>query len=112
MREDAPVITTDQQADILSVRSEADLCAWLGQAVPGEIRRYHRGALALDLNLHSGRLSDQARRELAKTAMRALWASERGLVHLLQRRREVDDYDYLAVARPRPNRPGNGEVWR
>ena len=88
--------------DMQSVGSEAELCAWLGQALPGEIRRYHRGHLALDTNPHSRRLSDKARQELGKAAKRARWASERGLVHLLQRRRGSDDYDYLIVARPRP----------
>jgi hypothetical protein len=90
------------QSAIESVVTEKRLCIWLGQAMPGDVRRYHRGALALDLHAHSGRLSDEARRELAKLAGRATWASERGLVHLVQRRFGIDDYDYLVVACHRP----------
>ena len=65
---------------------EIDLCAWLGQAVPGDILEYHRGFLALDGTPQASRLDDKARRELVRVGQRAFWAAEQGLVHLVQRR--------------------------
>jgi len=85
------------------VHTEREFCSWLGEALPGEIRRYYRGSLALDLNPHSGRLSDEARGKLIPLAVRARWASDRGLVHLVQRKFGTDDYEYLVVAAYRPS---------
>lgn len=82
--------------------SEIDLCAWLGQAAPNDALEYHRGFLALDINVHGTRLADRERAELARVARRAWWAGEREWVHLVQRRHGPDDYSYLAIARPRP----------
>jgi hypothetical protein len=102
MVEDPMVHWGTRLSDITAIGTERDLCAWLGQAIPGDVRRYHQGALALDLQARGGRLTDDARRELAKLAARARWAAEHSLVHLVQRRFGMDDYDYLVIARHRP----------
>jgi hypothetical protein len=81
--------------------SEIDLCGWLGQAEPGDTLEYYRGYLVVDAIPHGSRLPERDRAELGRIARRALWASERGLVHLVQRRHGSDDYSYLLVARPK-----------
>ncbi len=81
---------------------EIELCAWIGQARPGDVLEYHRGFLALDVMRHGSRLSERDRAELARVGRRALWAAEQDFVHLVQRRHGPDDYSYLAIARPRP----------
>lgn len=81
---------------------EIALCAWIGQAAPGDILEYHRGFLALDITVHGTRLCERDRAELARMARRAFLAAENDLVHLVQRRHGPDDYSYLAVARPKP----------
>ena len=80
--------------------SEADFSAWLDQASPGDRLEYHRGFLMID-RMPRGRLAESKRQELVRIADRAMWAAERGLVHLLQKRHRVHDYSYIAVARPR-----------
>jgi hypothetical protein len=80
--------------------SEAALCRWLGEAFPGDTLAYHRGHLSRDMAATGSKARSRA--ELQRVARRALWASESGLVHLVQRRHGPDDYTYLAVARPRP----------
>lgn len=83
--------------------TEIELCAWLGQALPGDTLEYHRGFLAIDIMPHSGRLAGQDRPELARIARRAWWAAERQFVDLVQRRHGPDDYSYLLIARCRPS---------
>jgi DNA-directed RNA polymerase specialized sigma24 family protein len=86
--------------------SEIDLCGWLGQAEPGDMLDYYRGFLVVDAIPHGSRLPERDRAELGRIARRALWASERGLAHLIQRRHGPDDYSYIIVARPRsPSQP-------
>jgi hypothetical protein len=80
---------------------EAKLCAWLGEALPGTVLKYHRGFLSLDVDPHSGRMSDCDRAELRLVAKRARWAFEQGLVHLVQRRHGTHDYSYMLIMRPR-----------
>src|SRR5690242_3997327 len=82
--------------------TELDLCGWIGQVVPGDSREYWRGHLALDRVPRSGRLPEKDRLELIRVSGRALWAAERGLVHLVQQRHGPDDYSYICIARPRP----------
>ena len=85
---------------------EIDLCGWLGQAEPGDMLEYYRGFLVVDAIPHGSRLPERDRAELDRIARRALWASERGLAHLIQRRHGPDDYSYIIVARPRsPSQP-------
>ncbi len=83
--------------------AEIEFCAWLGQASPGDTIEYHRGFLAMDASHHYATLPDKERRELGRLARRAWWAAERQLVHLVQRRHALNDFSYLAIARPRPN---------
>ncbi|MGB6538541.1 MAG: hypothetical protein WBF58_21570 [Xanthobacteraceae bacterium] len=83
--------------------SEIDLCGWLGQAKAGEMLEYYRGFLLVDVVPQSGRLQEQARAELNRVARRALWAAERSMAYLVQRRHGPDDYSYLLIARPRPS---------
>jgi hypothetical protein len=85
---------------------EADLCAWLGAALPGDSLVYHRGFLAVDCDYAISHLSKPERTRLTLVARRARLAEERGLVHLIQRRHGPDDYDYLIVARRRPRSQG------
>ena len=82
--------------------TEAGLCAWLGQAMPGECIEYHRGFLVVDSDQTVGLLPEHERREVTRTARRAAWAAEQGYVHLLQRRHGEEDFSYLAIVRPRP----------
>lgn len=84
--------------------TEASFCAWLGAAAPGDTIIYHRGALARDTCAHLHILAPDERVRVARLAGRALKLSEAGLVHLVQRRRGVEDFEYLAIARPRPRR--------
>jgi hypothetical protein len=85
--------------------TEIELCGWLGQALPGDVIEYHRGFLALDSLPHGGRLAERDRSELARVARRALWAADRGIAYLIQRRHGPDDYSYLVIARPHPDSP-------
>ena len=82
--------------------TETELCAWLGQAAPGDSLVYHRGFLTVDCALTAGRLPERERGELLRVARRAVSAAERGLAHLVQRRNGPDDFTYLMIARPRP----------
>lgn len=81
--------------------SELDLCAWVGNAAPGEVIEYHRGFLACDRLVAAAQWSPAERAELTRMVRRALWCAEAGLVHLVQRRNGPGDYSYLAVKRPR-----------
>jgi hypothetical protein len=77
-------------------------CAWVGQASAGDKLEYHRGLLAMDAGECSQSFEGHRRRELNRVARRAWWAAEQGLIHLLQRRNGIDDFSYIAIARPRP----------
>lgn len=81
--------------------NEVELCAWIGQASPGDVLEYHRGFLALDKAPFANRLTEAERADLILMSRRALWAAEEGLVHLVQQRLGPDHYRYLAIARPK-----------
>lgn len=86
--------------------NEISLCGWIGQAAPGDVIEYHRGFLVVDVNPLGTRLPVAERTELSRVAQRAWWASERGLVHLVQHRAGPDVFRYLAIARaPTAKRP-------
>ena len=85
--------------------TEIELCGWLGQALPGDVIEYHRGFLAIDCIPQGGRLTERDRSELVRVARRALWAADRGIAYLIQRRHGPDDYSYLVIARPHPDSP-------
>lgn len=82
--------------------SEAEFCAWLGQASPGERIEYFRGFLVVDTARDSSTLPEPERKELVRLGRRAWWAYEKGLVHLVQRRHGAGCFSYLAIARARP----------
>ena len=82
--------------------TDADICVWIGQALPGERLEYHRGFLAVDTDdkVSSLPMPDRVRlRALAAAARRAF---EMRLVHLVQVRLGPDRFAYVAIARGRP----------
>ncbi|MGE0424958.1 MAG: hypothetical protein AB7O88_22055 [Reyranellaceae bacterium] len=81
-------------APALTPTTEAAFVDWMCAARPGDASVYHRGLLAADR-------SNGSNPKLARLANCALWAAERQLVHLVQRRHGPKDYAYLAIARPR-----------
>lgn len=85
--------------------SDGALRAWLRQAHTGDVLVYHRGFLARDAILEGGELSERQRAELGRLARRARYAAEAGHIHLLQRRLGKEEFEYLAVMRPRRARP-------
>ncbi|MBI2717213.1 MAG: hypothetical protein HYX36_00395 [Rhizobiales bacterium] len=85
--------------------TEINFCGWIGQASPGDTLEYHRGLLAHDVSPQNKQRGEDERAELLRIARRAWWASEKGLVHLVQRRHGADDYSYLVIARPKPRQP-------
>ncbi|HEY6992658.1 MAG TPA: hypothetical protein VH397_03020 [Xanthobacteraceae bacterium] len=56
----------------------------------------------MDTFSHGSRLVERERAELVRLARRAWLASERKLIHLVQRRHGPHDYSYLAIVRPKP----------
>jgi len=84
--------------------TEAALCRWLGAAAPGDTITYFRGTLARSLCPQLGLLDKAERMALAHLANRAWMLCEQGLAHLVQRRRGVEDFEYLLIARRRPRR--------
>ena len=85
--------------------SEIDLCVWLSQAAPNDALEYHRGFLVLDIDPRISGFANRDRLELIQVASRARWASDKRLVHLVQRRLGESRFSYLAIARPRPETP-------
>lgn len=77
---------------------EGDLCAWLGDALPGDQMIYHRGVLAFDCNPLTSRLPKADRARLNRLARRARQAADMGFAHLVQRRHGPDDYSYIIIA--------------
>lgn len=84
--------------------TETALCAWVGQASPGDTFAYHRGYLAIDTGVDSTFSTGLARKELRRVARRAWQLAQAGGVHLVQRRHGDADYSYLVVARHRPRK--------
>ena len=79
--------------------TDIDLCAWIAQAVPGEILEYHRGALCVDRKVEISKLGLKECERIDHLADRALDAFDAGLVDLVQERLGPDHYRYLAIAR-------------
>ncbi len=84
--------------------SDVGFLAWVQQAEVGDRLQYHRGFLALDTFAVISGLSAKERAELGKLADRAFCAAEQGLVHLVQERIGIDQFAYIAIARPKPKR--------
>lgn len=87
--------------------TEAGLCAWVGQATPGDCIAYHRGFLACDIAPEMQTFPKARRVALARLAGRARSLANDGAVHLVQRREGPGDYTYLMIVRPRPRRPSS-----
>ena len=87
--------------NIAPVSADIGLLAWLSQAMPGDVLEYHRGFLILDRSHHTSQLKEDDRQVLGRVANLAMRLSDRGLVHLVQRRIKPDCFSYLTVARPR-----------
>ena len=92
------------------VVDKAGFEAWLQTARPGSLIEYHRGQLCVDrqhkVNAPRNTPENKARDVLHELATRALRASERGLVHLVQRRHGDGDYTYFAI-KSRPSMRGS-----
>ena len=80
--------------------TEAEFCAWVGDAEPGDTLEYHHGHLALDVSM--GPLTAAEQKVLRRLARRAFWASKQGLVHLVQQRTGPGRFRYLAIKLSRP----------
>lgn len=82
-------------ATALPAISPAELVAWIGTARRGESRVYFRGHLQVARSPRNVRREERQRAAALGTA--ACEAERRGLVHLLQRRHDADDYSYLII---------------
>jgi hypothetical protein len=82
--------------------AEMDFAGWVGAAAPGDRLEYHRGFLAVDIVPVISKLPEPERAALRQTALRAWWASEQRLVHLVQERLGPGSFAYIAIARPKP----------
>ena len=82
--------------------------AWLQTARPGSLIEYHRGHLCVDrqhkFDAPENAPENKAREALNRLANRAMRASERDLVHLVQRRHGREDFSYLAIKARTPVR--------
>ena len=85
--------------------TDIDLCAWIAQALPGDILEYHRGILAIDRDAEMSKLGADESERIDHLADRAYAAFEQDLVVLVQERLDPYRYRYLAVARPKPEEP-------
>jgi hypothetical protein len=79
-----------------------EFCAWVAQAPAGTRLEYHRGFLGIDVTPVISTLPEAERRQLADLGQAALGAFEKGLIHLVQARLGLDQFAYIAVARPKP----------
>ena len=86
-----------------AIISEADLCAWVSLAEPGEAIEYHRGFLCIDRSGVDRFGVPVETTTLNQIAERAYALAEAGFVHLIQRRVEAETFRYLAIARPQPD---------
>lgn len=82
--------------------TDIELCAWIGQAMPGEKLEYYRGFLSIDTNPLCQTIDPADRRRIDALARAAYRACDAGLVHLVQHRHGDGDFAYVAVARPKP----------
>jgi hypothetical protein len=68
--------------------TEAALCDWIAQALPGERLQYHQGLLLMDRSLATSLYPPRERQRIHAVAKRAWRACELGLVHLVSERVE------------------------
>ena len=83
--------------------NDITLCAWIGQAAPGDRLEYHQGFLGIDTTAGISTLPEPERRQLNKLAKAAYRAFEAGFVDLVQVRIAPNHFAYVATARTRPN---------
>ena len=89
------------------VVDKAGFEAWLQTARPGSLIEYHRGQLCVDRQQRPDAPDNEVRAALNRLAARALRASERSLVHLVQHRHGSKDFSYLAIKARTPVRAGH-----
>ena len=84
--------------------TEAVLCAWIAQALPGERLQYHQGLLLVDRSEANSPYPPTERQRIHAVAKRAWHPCDGGLVHLVSQRVEPFVFRYIAVrARMAPN---------
>lgn len=94
---------TPVRARVVAPRlTDVELYAWIAQAEAAARIEYHRGFLGIDVTPGISTLPEPERRQLADLGRAALGAFENGLVHLVQVRVGLDQFSYVAVARPKP----------
>ena len=95
-------VITSHPADVCRPPlTEVALCAWVGQALPGDRLAYHAGYLAIDKEADSRFATPAERQELRRVADRAWQLAQDGIVHLVQRRDGEADFIYYVVVRRR-----------
>lgn len=77
--------------------TEATLCDWIAQALPGERMQYHQGLLLQDRSPTTSPFPPRERQRIHAVAKRAWNACELGLVHLVSQRIEPFVFRYIAV---------------
>ena len=90
-------IAARERAESARRLNEDGFCRWVGRADPGDVVEYHRGHLAVDRARETSRLDAAERRELGRTADRALRLAAEGRLVLVQRRLGPDGFSYLAI---------------
>ncbi len=86
------------------VKTEDELCRWLGCALPGDSCVYFRGFLMIDIDAAFSRLPEERRLAAQALGRRAQIAHEMGLVSLVQRRVGPGSYLYLVQVRGSPTK--------
>lgn len=76
--------------------TEAALCDWIAQALPGERMQYHQGLLLMDRSPTTSPYPPKERQRIHAVAKRAWHACELGLVHLVSQRIEPFIFRYIA----------------
>jgi len=80
--------------------SQATFTTWLLRAYAGERLIYWRGQLAIDASPLASQLDGDDRAELSRVSQLAWNMAQKGWIHLVQQRHGVNDFSYLAIARP------------
>ncbi len=77
--------------------TEAALCDWIAQALPGDCFPYHQGLLLVDRSEANSPYPPKERQRIDAVAKRAWRACELGLVHLVSERVEPFVFRYLVI---------------
>jgi len=76
--------------------TEATLCDWIAQALPGERIQYHQGLLLMDRSPTTSPYPPKERQRIDAVAKRVWRACELGLVHLVSQRVAPFEFAYIA----------------